>query len=335
MGKPRTRLTQEDIGEIKAYHRLKWSARKISEAVKRDVRSVRKVLKGEVAPATRATCQKVIARRAIIKRLLVAKRIVAGVNTGRLYPSVRSITATYQRRVDSPPKTHHVTILRDIKALGFKSRVRPKVVNDDPVKNAQRFAFAKSLHNLKCKNILFTDECWVTTNDNTNRSEFVSEDHPASLRVHMKRAQCKVMIWGAIGLGVKSDLHFVTESVTSAYYVANVLPLIKKTLALIPNGVLMQDNARPHTANATNLALAKEKITALDWPPYSPHLNPIEHLWSTLHRRIALQAPETLEELKAAANECWASFTQKEINKYVMSFRKRLVRTVQVEGKPW
>ena len=335
MGKPRTRLTQEDIGEIKAYHRLKWSARKISEAVKRDVRSVRKVLKGEVAPATRATCQKVIARRAIIKRLLVAKRIVAGVNTGRLYPSVRSITAAYQRRVDSPPKTHHVTILRDIKALGFKSRVRPKVVNDDPVKNAQRFAFAKSLHNLKCKNILFTDECWVTTNDNTNRSEFVSEDHPASLRVHMKRAQCKVMIWGAIGLDYRSDLHFVTQSVTSKYYVDNVLPLIEAGLKKIPKGVLMHDNARPHSAAATKTALAKADIKALDWPPYSPHLNPIEHLWATLHRRIAELGPDTLEDLKAAAIECWKSFTNEEINAYVLSFRKRLKRTIAVDGKPW
>lgn len=334
MGVPRTRITEEEIGEIKAYSKLKWSVAKISEAVKRDPRSVRNVLKGVVASTTRATTQKVIARRAIIKSLVVAKKVVDGVDVGRKYPSVRSIEAAYKRR-EGAPMAHTSTIHRDIQALGFKSRVRPKVVNDDPVKNAQRLEFARSMYRRKCENILFTDECWVTTNDNTNRSEFVMEDHPASLRVHMKRAQCKVMIWGAIGLGFKSDLHFVTQSVTSKYYVEKVVPIIKKCLKKIKRGVLMHDNARPHSAAATNLALAKEKITALDWPPYSPHLNPIEHLWATLHRRIAEVGPETLEELKAAATECWESFTEEEIDKYVLSFRGRLHATVDLEGKPW
>jgi hypothetical protein len=102
----------------------------------------------------------------------------------------------------------------------------------------------------------------VLGNDNTNRSEFVMADHPASLRVHMKRAQCKVMIWGAIGLGFKSEFHFVTQSVTSKYYVDNVVPIIKKSLKEIKRGVLMHDNARPHSAAATSMALRR---TLLRW----------------------------------------------------------------------
>jgi hypothetical protein len=66
-------------------------------------------------------------------------------------------------------EAHHVTIHRDIIALGLTSLVQPKVVNDDAVKNAQRLDFAKGLYRLKCENILFTDECWFTTNDNTIR----------------------------------------------------------------------------------------------------------------------------------------------------------------------
>ena len=334
MGIPRTRITQEEAGAIKAYANLKMSTREISERVKRDVRSVRKVLKGVVASTTRATCGKVLARRARVRGLVGAKKVVDGLVVGRKYPSVRSIHAAY-KRLRGAPKACFATIHRDIRALGFKSRVRPKVVNDDPVKNAQRLAFARSHYRLKCENILFTDECWVSTNDNTNRSEFVSDEHPVSLRVHMKRAQCKVMIWGAIGLGFKSELHFVTQSVTSKYYVEKVVPIIKKSLKKLKRGVLMHDNARPHSAAATRTALAAAKITALNWPPYSPHLNPIEHLWSALHRRIAELAPESDDELRKAAIEAWDSFTQKEVDAYVLSFRKRLHRTVELEGKPW
>lgn len=334
MGIPRTRLSQEEAGEIKGYAKLKMSVREISERVKRDARSVRKILKGVVAATTRTTSQKVLARRARVNKLVVAKKVVDGVDVGRMYPSVRSIHAAY-KRLSGVPEVHFGTIHRDIKALGFMSRVRPKVVNDDPVKNAVRLAFARKYYRRLCKNFMFTDECWVTTNDNTNRSEFVSAEHPVSLRVHMKRAQCKVMIWGAIGLGYKSPLHFVSQSVTSKYYVDNVVPLIEVGLKNIPNGVLMHDNARPHSAAATKAALNAAKITALEWPPYSPHLNPIEHLWSSLHRRIAELAPESDEELRAAATEAWDTFSQKEVDAYILSFRKRLKRTVEAEGKPW
>lgn len=328
------RITSEDAGEIKAYAKLKMSTRDIANRVKRDVRTVRRVLKGVMPSKTRAVCDKVVARRATIKKLVVARKVVGGVVVGRMYPSVRSIHAAFQRRRGAK-KVSHFTVHRDIISLGFNSRVRPKVVNDDPVKNAVRLAFARRYCRLKCQNIMFTDECWVTTNDNTNRSEFASKEHPVSLRVHMKRAQCKVMIWGAIGLGYKSDLHFVSQSVTSKYYVDNVVPLIADGLKKIPKGILMHDNARPHSAAATKTALVANEIEALEWPPYSPHLNPIEHLWSTLHRRIAELAPETDEELRKAATDAWESFTQAEIDRYILSFRKRLDRTVKMDGKPW
>ena len=42
--------------------------------------------------------------------------------------------------------------------------------------------------------------------------------------------------------------------------------------------VLMHDNARPHKAQCVNDYLRMVQITALEWPAYSPDLNPIEHL---------------------------------------------------------
>ncbi|GFY01115.1 transposon Ty3-I Gag-Pol polyprotein [Trichonephila clavipes] len=39
----------------------------------------------------------------------------------------------------------------------------------------------------------------------------------------------------------------------------------------------MDDNARPHRANIVDECLQSEDITRIDWPAYSPDLNPIEH----------------------------------------------------------
>ncbi|GFW81023.1 DDE_3 domain-containing protein [Trichonephila clavipes] len=55
--------------------------------------------------------------------------------------------------------------------------------------------------------------------------------------------------------------------------------------------LLMDDNAGPHRANIVDECLQSEDITRMDWSSYSPDLNPIEHVWDILGRRIAARQP--------------------------------------------
>ncbi|GFV30056.1 transposable element Tcb1 transposase [Trichonephila clavipes] len=66
--------------------------------------------------------------------------------------------------------------------------------------------------------------------------------------------------------------------------------------------LFMDDNARPHHANIVDECLQSEDITRMDWPAYSPDLNPIEHVWDMLDRRIAARqySPTCLPELRRA-----------------------------------
>ncbi|GFU97593.1 transposable element Tcb1 transposase [Trichonephila clavipes] len=70
----------------------------------------------------------------------------------------------------------------------------------------------------------------------------------------------------------------------------------------------MDDNARPHRNLAVEELLESEDITRMDWPAYSPDLNPIEHVWDALGRRIAacLHHPENTQKLKQMLIEEWA-----------------------------
>ncbi|GFT87613.1 transposable element Tcb1 transposase [Trichonephila clavipes] len=55
--------------------------------------------------------------------------------------------------------------------------------------------------------------------------------------------------------------------------------------------LFMLVNARPHRANIVDVCLPSEEITCMDWPAYSPDLNPIGHVWDMFGRRIAANQP--------------------------------------------
>jgi hypothetical protein len=104
--------------------------------------------------------------------------------------------------------------------------------------------------------------------------------------------------------------------------------------AVGPDFILMDDNARPHRALLVDDFLESEGIQRMEWPARSPDLNPIEHAWDALGRRVASRSPppRTLHELKLALLDEWSCLSQGLLNNLVKSMRTRCECCMTVRG---
>jgi transposase len=157
------------------------------------------------------------------------------------------------------------------------------------------------------------------------------------IQTYSKSKDLSVMVWGAIWLGGRSDLVFMERDMKSkaqGYTSWSYSKVLDDQLPRIwsPGLTFMQDNAPIHTSNVIKQWFEDHGITPLPWPPYSPDLNPIEHVWVLLKRYINEHFPHLLDGGKSIADEellceaierAWNTIDQEEIDHLIRSIGRR------------
>ena len=169
---------------------------------------------------------------------------------------------------------------------------------------------------------------------------------PKMVQTYKKGHDLSIMVWGAIWIGGRSDLVIMTrdDNTTANGYSANsYISVLEQALPRCwqPGMKFMQDKALIHTAKKVKKWPEESGISVIDWPPYSPDFNPIEHVWAKMkewihqhfsHLQNMGDSQEAHNELARIIVEAWEAIPQDYIDNLIKSMDHRVNAALAAEG---
>ncbi|UYV74086.1 hypothetical protein LAZ67_11002066 [Cordylochernes scorpioides] len=228
------------------------------------------------------------------------------------------------------------TISRRLVANGLHSCRPLRRLPLTPPNRRQRLEWgrARSTWMTEWHRVVFSDESRFCLSSDSRRVRVWrrrgERSNPAAIVERPTVRQRGIMVWGAIAYDSRSPLLRIQGTMTAQRYVDDVLrPVTLPYLQGVPNALYQQDNARPHTARISQQAL--QDVQMLPWPPYSPDLSPIEHVWDIIGRRLhALPQPRSEDELWQMVEREWRAIPQDAIRTLIDSLPRRVAACIVV-----
>ncbi|GFV92771.1 transposable element Tcb2 transposase [Trichonephila clavipes] len=205
------------------------------------------------------------------------------------------------------------TVARRLHGGGLFARRPVRCVPLTPAHRRRRSLWCREHRNWRDSEwgrVLFTDKNRFSLSSDSHRiliwRERGSRNHPSNIIERDRYGGRGVLVWGGIMLGSRTDLHiFDAVSVNGTRYCNEILlPYVRLLEALWGLAGTISD------------------------------LNPIEHVWDFLGRRLAARTlpSVTIRELRLALQDEWAAMPQQLIDTLILSMGRRCETYLAVRG---
>lgn len=141
------------------------------------------------------------------------------------------------------------------------------------------------------------------------------------------------MLWEGVGYGCKIDGRMDAELYTQILEdeLQQTLQFYGKEAADI---IFQQDNDPKHKSRRATKWFEDHEYIVMVWPSQSPDLNPIEHLWVFLKRRLAdyPEPPKGILELWERAEAEWNKIPKETVQNLIESMPRRMEAVIKAKG---
>ncbi len=146
-------------------------------------------------------------------------------------------------------------------------------------------------------------------------------------------------MWGVFSWHTLGPLVPIEHRLNATSYLSIVSDHVHPFMTTVypsSDGYFQQDNAPCDKAQIISDWFLEHDnaFTLLKWPPQSPDLNPIEHLWDVVEREIHVMdvQPTNLQQLRDAIMSIWTKIFEKSVQQLVESMPWR-IKAKGSEGK--
>lgn len=270
------------------------------------------------------------------------RRIISSITSGKVENAVQA-TQLINSTLSTPVSSQ--TICNVLKSASLKAVVKKKKPLLSVKHRKYRLDFA-----LKHQHWTVEDWTRVIWSDETKINRIGSDGRKYVWKVAGQPLQDKevqgtvkfgggsLMVWGCMGWNGVGILAEVEGRMNAEQYVSiledNLLPTME--YSGIPGGsiIFQQDNDPKHTSKRAQKWLESKGIKVLDWPAQSPDLNPIEHLWQILKKKLNSYAipPKGVWELWDRIEVEWGMIEAEECQRLIESMPRRLEAVIKAKG---
>jgi transposase len=235
------------------------------------------------------------------------------------------------------------TINRRLKEAGLPGRVARHVFQLTDDHKRQRLSFA---HGYKHKteedwcNVLFADVKTFQGEGHSGRVYVrrpVGEAANPAYSIAHKPHPVAVPAWGCFSAAGPGYMAMFEGSLDAAglrdIFRDYLLPTVNEHFGDGADWWLLHDNdPGRHKSHVLRTWMHNNYVRPLDFPPYSPDLNPIENLWADMDKRMANKRADTKEALEKLVEAEWAATSKDFYNKLASSMPKRIAQVIERNG---